>query len=247
MTFINKLLCKIYIACYTLEISTEARWSAFVLFHKCVRVYLQSINTNTSKTLVDQRLAHLASASIFLACKLSNETRRIRDIINIHHMLSFDILSDDDNDDGIPNVITVGCPPLIDESYWEMKRQVVQNEQDLLRVIGFDVSIEFPHRVILAIFEVLMQSKYCQNASKQQSFRVIQDCWTCLNEAMFSSQCVLELRPAVLGCAVLSYVLEEHGWIENTSFENMTWVGWVNESYTDVQNAKNILMAIGKN
>jgi transcription initiation factor TFIIIB Brf1 subunit/transcription initiation factor TFIIB len=32
-------------------------------------------------------LSKLAAASVFLACKLCNEQRRIRDVINIQHVL----------------------------------------------------------------------------------------------------------------------------------------------------------------
>ena len=58
-----------------------------------------SANNNSSTSMctnddeyvlrAQHHLAKIAAATLFLACKISNENRRIRDVINIHHMLQF--------------------------------------------------------------------------------------------------------------------------------------------------------------
>lgn len=237
MDYINNLLSKIYVACHTLAISTEARWTAFVLFHRCLNVYTHSdTNSNTCHNDPErkQRLANLASASVFLACKLSNETRRIRDVINIHQMLNFDDISD------TKEIHLQDQPPSLDETYWETKAHVVKHEQDLLRIIGFNVTIEFPHRVIVAIWEEMIDGQFVQS-SKELSYSVLQNCWKHLNDVMFSGNCMRILRASVLGCVVLSHVLEKHGLNESGNMERLNWYEWVDVTSHEFHHGKNVL------
>lgn len=233
--YTNKLLSKIYVACHTLAISTEARWTAFVLFHRCLQVHSKSYtNNNNDPSERKQRLANLASASIFLACKLSNETRRIRDVINVHQMLTFDDISD------TKEIHLQDQPPSLDETYWETKAHVVKHEQDLLRIIEFNVTIEFPHRVVVVIWEELIQGHFVQS-SKEVSYSVIQSCWKYLNDVMFSSTCMTMLRASVLGCVVLSLVLEEHGFNHTGNLESLNWCEWVDVTSQEFHHGKNLL------
>lgn len=237
--YTNNLLSKIYVACHTLAISTEARWTAFVLFYRCLNVHSKS-SSNTSTCHSNpgdnrkQRLANLASASVFLACKLSNETRRIRDVINVHQMLSFDDTAD-------TTVIHLqDQPPLLDETYWETKAHVVKHEQDLLRIIGFNVTIEFPHRIVVAIWEELVQGQFVQ-CSKETSYSIIQSCWKYLNDVMFSSICTTSLRASALGCALLSLALEEHGLNDTENLEGLNWYEWVDVTRHEFHHAVNVV------
>ena len=161
--YLQRILTKIYIANYTLQLSTETRFTAFQLFHRCLSHYIQyniisnqhetnqgngSVNKNNHNrydiTLLQrQELSKLAAASIFLACKLCNEQRRIRDVINIQHVLQMQEC------DGIDEKIN---PPALDEQYWECKRDMVNMEQTLLRFILFDVNVSYPHRIMILIW-----------------------------------------------------------------------------------------------
>ena len=209
--FLQKLLFKIQIASHTLNLSTESRYASFVLFHRCLSHYIhaQSYNCNDadtdtisvshagSETSINakssievtksqrEELGKFAAASIFLACKLCNQLRRIRDVINVKHVLQFDYpqpnkeqsQSQSSSQEQAPaganeaasasasNDIDIDIdidtppipPPDLDEDYWLSKEDMVQVEQKFLRIIKFDVNVAFPHRFLVVVFEELVK------------------------------------------------------------------------------------------
>ena len=103
--FFTHLLSKLYVASHTLQLGTETRYAYFTLFHRCLSHYIHAnINVNANAnvnvyvnvnkyiptTVQKEEIGNLAAASIFLACKLCNQQRRIRDVINVKHVLQFD-------------------------------------------------------------------------------------------------------------------------------------------------------------
>jgi len=97
---------------------------------------------------------------------MEEEIRRIRDVINLSHMLNVDEndnVSDDDvnmtthdiKSKQIVTIIESARPPPLDEKYWKTKENLVSVEQHVLRMIRFDTSVCHPHRCVLVIMETL--------------------------------------------------------------------------------------------
>ena len=103
---VSLLLYKIYIGTTILDLSTETRFISFVIFYRYLCQYhilydsyspsVDGHNDNRCNSS-DERLSHpqkhlgkIAAAALFLACKITNENRRIRDVINVYHILKFD-------------------------------------------------------------------------------------------------------------------------------------------------------------
>lgn len=139
---IRPLLYRMYIACYILRLGTEARFSALVFLHRYIRAVAKE-NTKNSHDRTDWRW--VCAACLFLACKASEEPRRLRDVINLAHMMEWN------ETDGTINL--QGEPPHLNEQYWEAKKKIVETEQVVLRWLAFDVSVSHPHRAVFLLLE----------------------------------------------------------------------------------------------
>jgi hypothetical protein len=127
-------------------------------------------------------LGPVAAACLFIGCKMEEEPRRIRDVINLSSLLHFSSADDEDftiigqscldaQEDQLPKkpssvesndkrspVITITegpHPPPLDESYWTAKEQMVSMEQHVLRMLRFDTTVCHPHRCVLLMMETL--------------------------------------------------------------------------------------------
>ena len=176
-------LCRMYVAAEAMELGTESRFTGLVLFHRYVRQFYRSVQQKqhllqqqTSREIMKQISFHLgtvAAACLFLGCKMEEEPRRIRDVINLSHILKFSLGDTDENvtttsinlDDidtqnrkTFPEPVTIielPSPPPLDETYWIAKEQMVSTEQHVLRMIQFDTSVCHPHRCVLIIMKIL--------------------------------------------------------------------------------------------
>jgi hypothetical protein len=132
-----------YIACHILRLGTEARFSALVFLHR----YTRAVTKEGVVGHLDWRW--VAAACLFLACKAEEEPRRLRDVINLAHML----LSTEEGDDGKETIYLHEEPPHLNEEYWEAKKKIVETEQVVLRWLAFDVSVSHPHRAVFLLLE----------------------------------------------------------------------------------------------
>jgi hypothetical protein len=218
-----------FVACHILRLQSETRFTALVLLHRYVRAKMtqsDNIATTTANTLTDSGLEDLAwvgAACIFLACKVEEEHRRLRDVINMVHMV---FSPPDDNNcqtdgssvvdmcqpiDGnnINNninknvVIQINSiPPNLNEEYWKSKKRIVETEQAVLRWLGFDVSVSHPHRAVILIWESTSWNK--QNDDKQ----VLAIACRRLNDALFWPP-ALQHAAIELACAAIELALDE--------------------------------------
>jgi len=181
-----------------------------------------------------EEIGKLSAASIFLACKLGNEHRRIRDVINIKHMLQFDSLEDGTVDQivlvqGQGKVQGQGQghqqkfkPPPLDEEYWKSKEEMVRMEQTFLRIIKFDVNVSFPHRILVVVWEELVTCT-CQwqqhddnmqevdnNIHLKEWRNVLKAAWRRLNDACFHVDSLM-CNASDLACGAISLALNETG------------------------------------
>mmetsp|Transcript_26607 Transcript_26607/g.39417 ORF Transcript_26607/g.39417 Transcript_26607/m.39417 type:complete len:299 (+) Transcript_26607:49-945(+) len=250
--YLRRILTKIYIANYTLQLSTETRFTSFQLFHRCLSHYIHyniisnhhetsqgngSVNNNNHNrydiTLLQrQELSKLAAASIFLACKLCNEQRRIRDVINIQHVLQMQEC------DGIDDQTN---PPALDEQYWESKRDMVNMEQTLLRVIMFDVNVCYPHRIMILLWEENVKAD--KNGDANAWKKILKAAWRSLNDSLFHVDSLMCSAPS-LACASLSLALDEVQCHDTTSNIHVLheWWCWMDVTQKEMVEVKQKLL-----
>ena len=182
-----------YVACNVLRLSNEARFTSLVLLHR----YFGSINETLS---VDWKW--IAAACLFLGTKTEEESRRLRDIINVAHMLEFDTASQDKTDSSSLETISVKNKPMaLDEEYWTAKEKLVATEQKVLRMLQFDCLVSHPHRAVAVLLSDIALD------DKQELLLIA---WKYLNQALFYA---LALRYDVLTLACASIeCAQQLGW-----------------------------------
>ncbi|KAL3796958.1 hypothetical protein HJC23_000711 [Cyclotella cryptica] len=239
------LLSRMFISSQLMELGSEARFTGLVLFHRYVRHFYGLVEEQRKKRKIDkteleftdelkqirQHLGQVAAACSFLGCKMSEEPRRIRDVINLSSVLGF---SDWDESMDINRVYhwseaievheSVSPPPL-DEKYWTTKEEIVSTEQLVLRMLQFDALVCHPHRCVLIVMETLgfgtgpkkndqndVDGNKCIDGTKEitfltpeQSDQVIMDAWRILNEASLDATGGALMYPViVLACAAIA-------------------------------------------
>ena len=235
-----------YVATEIMELGTESRFTSLVVFQRYYFASLldltearassssgtstrNSSNSNNEKDDTQkvrrwrEHLGTVAAACLFLGCKAEEEHRRIRDVINVAHMLDFSAeYGDDDdnneagkiastsisvNDSAAPTGAGSGgasqtgtgdttqsqskstrtstiCiheaarPPELDDTYWQTKEQIVSTEQEILRILRFDVSVSHPHRAVLLILDGL-------GIGANDMQKLVKKAWELLNNALF--------------------------------------------------------------
>ena len=250
---IQVLLYKIYISGYILNLPSETRYLSFVIFYQYLQVYQKHYHNKedntTSPSLSNHPIEHLgkvAAATIFLACKVSNESRRIRDVINLHKMLQFSTVyknyndCNNNEDERQRNQVVIDChdtPPPLDEEYWQFKEEIVKIEHHLLRVLNFDIFqvIVTPYRIVISIIEEIITrieandniiSTMIQDQDLRTIFKhIIHTSWRRLNDALLNIDTMI-LKNSELACAAIQHALIEEGYYgENKLVENMTTNG----------------------
>lgn len=78
------------------------------------------------------RLQALALACLFLAAKIEENPQRMRDVLNVAYVTD-----------------QQGRPLRDSHEYWQLKEQLVRDEQLVLRDMGFDLTAPHVHRVLL--------------------------------------------------------------------------------------------------
>ena len=151
---LQPLLCKLWIGCHVLKLGEESTFTALVLLHRYYYFYCEQqqehqVKKSNEITLVDE--AHewkwIGAACLVLGMKAEEEARRLRDVINVAHILDFDL--DAKSEDLVFNVSS--DPPELNEGYWKAKEMIVATEQMVLRIIQFDIQVGHPHRLVVLI------------------------------------------------------------------------------------------------
>eukprot|EP01039_Chlorochromonas_danica_P004209 gene4207-4623_t len=126
--------------------------------------------------VASNQITCLLAAILFLACKTSESHRPIRDIYNIVSLERHPAISVED----------------LDKGYRLRKELIISTEHQILRVIRFQVEIDFPHQYLLNIGRIL---RLC--------CRPVHLAWKLLNDAYSSGEKVVLVSPALLACACL--------------------------------------------
>jgi hypothetical protein len=151
-----------------------------------------------------EHLGTVAASCLFLGCKVEEEHRRIRDVINLSHMLDFagergDTFKGAGTDvdakcasgeptNGGPaaaadvtiHIQQADAPPDLDGAYWKAKEAIVATEQEVLRMLRFDVSVSHPHRAVLLILDGLGI-----DVTGDEGRALVKESFTALNDALF--------------------------------------------------------------
>lgn len=144
--FLLRILSRMYVASCAMQLGTEARFTSLVLFHRYIAHFKHSQSnrdndnklTESTHTMKKRRikknykverhhLGTVAAACLFLGCKAQEESRRIRDVINLSHMLDFENDNDgnkDKDEDDNGNVYNDGY-----EEIEEMKVKLLHKQQ----------------------------------------------------------------------------------------------------------------------
>jgi len=84
-------------------------------------------------------LQSIASATLYLASKVQDETIRLRDLINVcYHTLHRD-----------------AAPLRLAEDYWNFRDSIVHAEMLIMRFVKFDTTVDHPHNVTIFIKLIL--------------------------------------------------------------------------------------------
>jgi hypothetical protein len=131
----------------------------------------------------------IGASCLLLGMKAEEEVRRLRDIINVAHMLEFSL------DELKDMMIDISVdPPELNEDYWRAKENIVKTEQLVLRALSFDVVVCHPHRLVVLVANDL-------NLSQDS----VEKAWKRLNDALFYP---LALRHSALAMATAAVELE---------------------------------------
>ncbi len=268
--FVSTLLLKIYVATNILELPTETRYISFIIFYRYLHHYQIQYNSSDKSDRSKEKflsnppnhLGKIAAATLFLACKISNENRRIRDVINIHQMLKFSTCTDNNINEerNLMSMHFCSTPPHLEQKYWQFKEEIVTIEHHLLRVLNFDVFdvIISPYRIVISVFEeiitALLEGVTPGDLTSQILVRtsftdVMKSAFMRLNDALLYIDAMV-LNNTELACGAIQLAIEEEEQKEamKCSEKNVDslwgeihdykWWEWVDIQFNDMTKAK---------
>ncbi|CAH8588479.1 unnamed protein product [Dicrocoelium dendriticum] len=134
-----------------------------------------------SKSFIRHFYEHYSMACIFLAAKLEECPRRIRDVINVfHHIRQV-------REQRVPT------PVMLDQSYSNLKNQVIKAERRILKELGFCVHAKHPHKLIICYLKALEQ---------ETNGKLVQTAWNYMNDSLRTDLFVRYL-PEAIACACI--------------------------------------------
>jgi hypothetical protein len=205
---IRPLLYRMYVACRILRLGTEARFSALVFLHRYTAAIFSAnkeavavavaVNKRQDKNKKkNHSMEWVAAACLFLACKGEEEPRRLRDVINLVHMILSPSVEEMKDGGCTENIVLHDNPPDLNEAYWDAKKRIVETEQEVLRWLAFDVSVSHPHRAAA----LLLEEEPDRDVLIEVAFRR-------LNDALFHGP-ALKHPVLELACAAIELAAEE--------------------------------------
>ncbi|CAG7734187.1 unnamed protein product [Allacma fusca] len=133
----------------------------------------------------------IGATSVFLACKVENEKRRMRDIINV-----------------VQQSIERDAELLdMDEKYFAYKNGIVQSELFMMRILEFQVNYTHPHRYLVHYLRELQHWMGYENVCSNTIFRTA---WSFLQDFHHNSS-VINYKPQELAIAAIQLSLHCFG------------------------------------
>ncbi|XP_075214429.1 cyclin-L1 isoform X2 [Lycorma delicatula] len=134
-----------------------------------------------SKSFVRHPMEPTAMGCLYLASKIEEAPRRIRDVINVFHHIR-----------QVKSQKTIQ-PMILDQHYIALKTQVIKAERRVLKELGFCVHVKHPHKIIVMYLQVL-------GYEKNQAF--MQLSWNYMNDAL-RSDVFVRYDPETVACACI--------------------------------------------
>lgn len=132
----------------------------------------------------------IGSTCIYLASKVEDDDIKIRDIINV----------------GI-SCVRRGEPPLSLDPYFSMRDSLIQAELLLMRVLGFKMKVDLPHKYML---HYLMSLKEWLGEDSFNDLPLVHFSWTILQD-VYHSPIVLSYSPQLIAATVINLALQVYG------------------------------------
>ncbi|XP_072333947.1 cyclin-L1-like isoform X2 [Scyliorhinus torazame] len=134
-----------------------------------------------SKSFVKHPMEILSMACVHLASKIEEDPRRIRDVINVfHHLRKL-------REKKSP------VPLLLDQSYVNLKNQVIKAERRVLKELGFCVHVKHPHKIIVMYLQVL---------ECERNRPLVQTAWNYMNDSL-RTDVFVRYHPETIACACI--------------------------------------------
>ena len=154
-----------------------------------------------SKSFVVYDFQHVSIACLYLASKIEECYRKLRDIINVFHYVT-------------QKKSALSTEPLdyIGEQYFQVKNEVIKMERRILKELGFCVHVKHPHKIIVV---------YLRFLEMDQNRAFVQRAWNNMNDSLRTTV-FLRYSPETIAAAciflaarVLSISLPKNpGWWE---------------------------------
>ena len=135
------------------------------------------------KSFTINKMEEMAMACIWLASKIEEAPRRIRDVINVFHYMH----------QKLKDKSCTPTPLPLDHSYIELKARVIKLERRLLKELGFCVHVKHPHKSIVVFLNVLGLDK---------NRDLVQTAWNYMNDSLRSVLFVSH-SPETIACACI--------------------------------------------
>lgn len=140
------------------------------------QVLLQRFYCKESLAKFDVR--KMAPASLWLAMKIEESRRRVRDLVNVFHRMR----CRRDNLD---------VSGLSTARYEELKKELLDMELHMLRELGFVCHVEHPHKFVLSYL-----------LSLDATHEFLQEAWSLTNDSLRTTLCV-QFKSEVVACGVV--------------------------------------------
>ncbi|KAI9141542.1 cyclin-like protein [Paraphysoderma sedebokerense] len=128
----------------------------------------------------------IAMGAVFLACKVEETPRRIRDIVNVFHYLIQDFRKEPKNE----------VLDMFGEGFYEMKDALLRSEMHLLKRLAFNVHVQNGYGVMINYLRVL------KLLERDDATEIAQKAWNYLNDSLRTIVWVL-YQPSAIACAAI--------------------------------------------
>ena len=175
-----------------LKLPQVATSTAQVMFH---RFYAK-------RSLYKFDARHLSVGALFLATKVEECPRKVRDVLNVFNHL-------EQKRAGVP-MGEIAPLDIYSQKYVTLKERLIRAEREILKELGFILYTEHPHKFIL---------NYCKLLTVERDTpRLAQQAWNFINDSQRTNVCI-KFAPEVICCAaifmaarVLQIVLPPNWW-----------------------------------
>ena len=207
-------LCMLLVSCRVLRLPMETIFTAACLLHRYVLL--------VEELPPEEEFRWTVMCVIFIACKQTERHRRLRDFINLSHMLAHKPKEEDNQAKSSEQKASLSAlswnptPPDLDDDYWKSKEYIVKAEQSVLRKLGFDVHVSLPHRLVVLIVEDCFH-----DISLETQHKWVKETWKLLNTCVFSvaalQQPTLPLAVAALDITIAHNSSSDEGLVESST------------------------------